>query len=311
LIYILINAEKLWDIKGLLIMEVSKLTTTIAAGFSTLKSNLEITGLQKTTVASRQSNVRDVVANGLDIYESFLAGSYARSTMISPLKDSDVDIFILIEAKYYHQYSPAALLDKFRTVLKKEYPATPKISRNGQAVTITFTDFKVDVVPSFYREGGGYLIPDSINGSWISTDPTIHHGNLTDANKWHDTNLIPVIKMIKAWNRCINDSFYGFYLELLTKKVLTNVNISNYPSAVRYVFDKGREAVKYTIADPAGFGDQVRGLKGVSSVKDAQSRFETAYNRALKAEEYAAYGNIELAYEEWRKIFPNYFPAYR
>ena len=287
------------------------LPKTIASGFSTLKSNLEITGLQKTTAANRQNNVRDAVADGFDIHESFLAGSYARSTMISPLKESDVDIFVLLEAKYYRQYTPATLLDKLRAILKRTYPSTPKISRNSQAVTITFTDFKVDVVPSFYRTDGGYLIPDSIDGEWISADPTVHHGNLTDANRRHGGELIPVIKMIKSWNRCINEAFHGFYLELLTKQVLTNVTITDYPSAVRYVFDKGREAVKYTISDPAGFGDQVGGLKGVSNIKDAVSRFETAYSRAVKAESYADSGNIELAYGEWRKIFPNYFPTYR
>lgn len=284
---------------------------TIAAGFSTLKSNLEITGLQKITVSNRQGNVRDAVADGFEIHESFLAGSYARSTMISPLKESDVDIFVLLDAKYYNQYTPASLLDRLRTILKRTYPTTPRISRNGQAVTITFTDFKVDVVPAFYMKGGGYLIPDSIDGEWIATAPTFHHSNLTDSNKWHNGDLIPVIKMMKGWNRCINDSFYGFYLELLTKKVLTNITISDYPSAVRYVLDKGREAVKYKIADPAGYGDQVGGMKGVSTVKDAVSRFEMAYSRAVKAEKYAANGNIELAYTEWRKIFPNYFPAYR
>jgi len=287
------------------------LPKTIVAGFSTLKSNLEITGLQKTTVSTRQSTVREAVAAGFDIHESFLAGSYARSTMISPLKESDVDIFLLLDSKYYQQYTPATLLDRLRTILKKTYPSTPQISRNGQAVTITFTDFKVDVVPAFYRTGGGYVIPDSIDGKWISTDPTVCHSNLTDSNKWHSGELIPVIKMIKGWNRCINDAFYGFYLELLTKQVLTNVTISDYPSAIRYIFDKGRDAVKKKITDPAGYGDQVGGLKGVNNVEDAVSRFETAYNRAVKAENYAANGNIELAYAEWRKIFPNYFPAYR
>ena len=139
----------------------------IAAGFSTLKSNLEITDLQRSTVSSRQNNVRDAVADGFDVHESFLAGSYARSTMISPLKESDVDIFVLLDSKYYHQYTPAALLDRLRTIIKKTYDKSPKISRNGKAVTITFTDFKVDVVPSFYRTGGGYVIPDSIDDEWI------------------------------------------------------------------------------------------------------------------------------------------------
>src|SRR6266536_3618537 len=48
------------------------------------------------------------------------------------------------------------------------------VSRNGQAVTITFADFEVDVVPGFYRKGGGYLIPDSVLNRWIETDPKQH-----------------------------------------------------------------------------------------------------------------------------------------
>ena len=79
---------------------------------------------------------------------------------------------------------------------------------------------------------------------------------------------------------------------------------------MRYVFDKGREVVKYKIIDPAGFGDQINPLNNISTVNEAVSRFQTAYNRAIKAEEYAQNGNIRLAFEEWRKIFPRYFPAY-
>lgn len=285
--------------------------TTITLGFNTLKNNLEITSLQKSTVSTRQNNIREAVANGFTVLDSFLAGSYARSTMITPLKESDVDIFVIIDSSYYSKYSPASLLDRLRTILKITYPSTPQISRNGQAVTISFTDFKVDVVPSFNRKGGGYLIPDSVNKTWISTDPKVHHSNLTASNMWHDSDLIPVIKMIKGWNRCISNPFYGYYLELMVKNILTNITINDYPSAARYVFDKGREKIKYTISDPASFGGDVEGLNNISTVKEAVSRFETAYNRAIKAESYESKGRTDLAYEEWKKIFSRYFPSYR
>jgi hypothetical protein len=62
--------------------------------------------------------------------------------------------------------------------------------------------------------------------------------------------------------------------------------------------------------DPAGFGGHVGGFAGVSTVDEAVSRFTTAYNRALKAEQFAAAGKIELATDEWRKIFGTYFPAF-
>jgi hypothetical protein len=48
----------------------------------------------------------------------------------------------------------------------------------------------------------------------------------------------------------------------------------------------------------------------VGNVTDATTRFETAYNRAVRAEGLAKTGQISLAVDEWRKVFGNYFPAY-
>lgn len=283
---------------------------TIPAGFAGLRSNLGITNLQASTVATRQKNVRSALADDFKILRSYLSGSYSRSTMIAPLKNADIDIFFVLDASYYYRYQPASLLDAVRAALLKTYTRTPRVSRNGQAVTITFTDFQVDVVPGFYRDGGGFLIPDSIAGSWIETDPTVHNQWMMNANKIHGGALVPLVKMIKGWNRVINSAFRGFYLESLTKVVLDNVKISNDPSAVRFVLDKGRNQVQYTISDPAGFGGQITGLDSVSTVQEAVSRFQTACNRARKAELFAAQGKIQDAFYEWRKLFGAYFPAY-
>jgi Second Messenger Oligonucleotide or Dinucleotide Synthetase domain len=286
------------------------MTTTIAAGFDKLKSNLEITALQSATVSTRQLLLRETIEKDLDVLSSYQGGSYARSTMIAPLSESDVDIYIVLDPKYYAQYKPAALLDRLRTILLKTYKTTRNISRNGQAVTVSFTECTVDVVPCFCRTGGGYLIPNSITGKWIETDPTVHGTKLTEANEAHNGDLVPLIKMIKGWNRNINEAFVGFYLELMTIDILTNVTISSFSSGARFVFDKGREKIKFKQRDTAGFGDNINPLDGVKTVEDAVSRFATAYNRAVKAEEFATLNKISDAHEEWRKIFGNNFPAY-
>lgn len=143
---------------------------TITAAFAELRSNLEITDLQASTVSTRQTAARQAVERRLTVLTSFLSGSYKRSTMIAPLKSADIDAFVILDPSYFSKFTPAGLLDKVRSVLLETYPRTPKISQNGQAVTITFTDFTVDVVPGFHRKGGGYLIADSLSGSWISTD---------------------------------------------------------------------------------------------------------------------------------------------
>lgn len=284
--------------------------TTISAGFEGLRANLEITDLQASTVSTRQQNVRDAVANEMNVLRSFLTGAYKRATMIAPLNESDIDIFIVLDSKYFHESTPSSLLDRVRRVLLKTYPKTPRISRNGQAVTITFDDFKVDVVPSFNRQGGGYLIPNSVTGSWIETDPILHESVTTAANQTHGGAFVPLVKMIKGWNRNIGDGFYGFYLELMAWKILDGIRISDFPSAVRYVFDNGRSRIRYSIPDPAGFGGQVQGLVTVASVAEAVSRFETAYTRARNAESLAAQAKAREAFAEWEKIFGKYFPAY-
>ena len=286
------------------------MATTIAASFLKLKENVEITSLQKETVSTRQQNVRKALEDDFTISDSFLTGSYARSTLVSPLNEADVDIFIVLHPSYYNGSQPGILLDKVRTALLKTYPTTPRISRNGQAVTISFTDFKVDVVPAFNRAGGGYLIPDSRNTCYINTNPKEHVEIMSAQNKWHNGGLVPLIKMIKAWNKNRNQAFVSFYLELMAINILKNVQISDYPSGMYYFFDKGREAIKYLIQDPVSYGGQISGLLNVNTVNEAVSRFDTAYNQAAKAQVEASYYRTENAVNEWRKILGDYFPAY-
>jgi tRNA nucleotidyltransferase (CCA-adding enzyme) len=112
-----------------------------------------------------------VIKTEFTTLEDFLTGSYHRNTMILPLKDADVDVMIVLNPSYHGKYGPTALLDR-GAVLLKPY-TTPKISRSGQAVTITFSDFKVDVVVGYKRKGGGYLIVSSYDG-YLSTNPKKH-----------------------------------------------------------------------------------------------------------------------------------------
>lgn len=285
--------------------------TTITQGFETLRRNLQITDLQASTISTRQQNVRDAVANELDVLDDFLTGSYKRDTMIAPLAEADVDIFVVLDSKYYEANGQANLLDRVKRVLQKTYPKTPEISRNGQAVTITFTDFKVDVVPAFHRRGGGYLIPDSVLKRWISTDPKKHIEIWSAANKAHNDDLVPLIKMIKAWNKTHSALLHSFHLETLILETLNNVTISSYPSGARYVFDKARTKVLLPISDPAGYDGDVGAYLDSSNKKaEVVSRLETAYQRAVDAENLEKQGKISDAYVKWRLVFGDYFPSY-
>jgi len=220
-------------------------------------------------------------------------------------------MFIVLNSKYYSQEGYALLLDNLRQVLRKTYPKTPDISRNGQAVSITFTDFKVDVVPAFNRQGGGYLISDSVLKRWISTDPKRHVEIWSVANKTHNGDLIPLIKMLKCWNKQHSALLQSFHLETLTVQILTNVTISNFSSGVRYVFYKSRIQVHFPVLDPAGYGGNVGAyLNSKDKIDEVKSRLETAYNRAVEAEQLERERRTREAFGKWRLIFGDYFPAY-
>lgn len=292
------------------------MSTTIQQSFLKLKQNLEITDLQAETVSTRQRNVRDVMGAGLNVLDDFLTGSYSRQTLIAPLKEADIDIFFVLNPEYFRNYNgqnggQAGLLDLVKRTLRKTYTNTPDIGRNGQSVTIRFNDFIIDVVPGFERQGGGYLIPNSINQSWIPTDPKRHVAIMAAANKEHNSDLVPLVKMIKAWNKNNGKYFNSFHLEVLALQILNGVTITDFSSGMRYYFDKGRELITQKNPDPAGYGGDVGNyINTQEKIQEGVAKFQLAYDRAIKAEDYDRRGYVSSAVDMWIKIFGDYFPAY-
>jgi hypothetical protein len=285
------------------------MATTINIGFQGLRENLEITGLQSSTVSTRQTNVRDNLAKEMTVDDSFLVGSYQRNTMVSPLSDADVDIFMVMNVKYYEQNGQASILDKVKKALSKSY-TTSDISRNGQAVTIRFTDFRVDVVPAFTRPSGGYFIPDSVGKRWISTNPKTHITLWSDLNKTRDSAFIPLVKMIKGWNKSHSSKFRSFHLECVARNVFNLVAINDYTTAVKYFFDQARWNFT-NVSDPAGYGGNVADYLDTQGKKDEIiTRLEAAATKAKEAIDFATAGKISSAFDKWRVIFGDYFPKY-
>lgn len=141
---------------------------------------------------------------------------------------------------------------------------------------------------------------------------TKKHVELMSAqNAAHNSDLVPMVKMIKGWNRNISDYFRSFHLEVLALEIFNGITISDFSSGARFYFDKGRALIARKNIDPAGYGDDVgRYINGRAAVEEAEAKFQLAYDRAVKAEDFATRGHTTHAFEMWSKIFGNYFPAY-
>ena len=288
------------------------MATTIWQGFDILKRNLEIAAPQGNIISTRQTNVRTNIAAEMNVLDSFLAGSYRRNTMIAPLNEVDVDIIVILDPQYYNgdQNGPANLLDRVKRALQKCYRETTEISRNGQAVTIKFADFSTDVVPAFNRKGSGYLIPDSILKRWIETDPKRHIDLWAQANKTQDGNLVPLIKMIKGWNKCHREFLRSFHLESLVLSVFSQRRIVDFPVAARDFFQFARFGYQ-NVSDPAGYGGNIASyLNTHQKLHDVKDRLDRAFELSTSAVQLQLAGLTEQAFNKWRIVFGDCFPTY-
>lgn len=285
--------------------------------FERFRRNLELTGLQERTVATRQQNVRDAVATQLTVVDDFLTGSYRRHTLIGPLKEADVDIVVVLD-RSYRERGPRAVLDLVRTVLLDEYPRTPKISRNGQAVTISFSDFVVDVVPAFklpwWNWNEGFEICDSGSNAWITTNPKKHVELSSTGNRTHKGQLVPRVKQLKAWNRYVGEPLRSFHLETIAWSIFGtsfwwHESVRSDWASARMFFEKAPDKVRYKLADPAGLGGDVGAYLTGKALETAISKMNSARDRCARAEKAAKDGDLASMHEAYGRVFGDDYPT--
>lgn len=117
--------------------------------------------------------------------------------------------------------------------------------------------------------------------------------------------------MLKGWNKKHSQLLQSFHLECLAYNTLEQVRIDDFSSGVRFVFDKSRDLINSGVLDPAGYGGNVGSYLDTPAKKDAVfQRLNSAFVKAQEAEAWERQGNTFAAYEKWRIIFGDYFPAY-
>jgi hypothetical protein len=291
---------------------------TVTAAFEEFRGNLEVTGLEESVVAARQERVRASAACGLTVRRSFLTGSYRRRTLIAPMRDADVDIIVVLD-RGYRRRGPRAVLDLVKATLREEYPSS-KISRNGQAVTIRFSDFTVDVVPAFetWWDSDVLDICNSGDSTWIRTNPGKHIKISSQVNDRTGGLLVPSVKMLKAWNRAAGRPLHGFHLEVMAWKVLdpgwraawfgAGLGMGSDPENLARFFAEAPGRLRRKLPDPArGEGDVGAYLTDLGR-EEAISKLETAGSRCKRAAQLLVDGDVAGANALYRKVFGDAFP---
>lgn len=295
------------------------MATTIKESFRQFATNLNITDRQENTVSICRKNVVDKIGAKLSLYPdqpSKLIGSYDRDTLTRYLSDGDVDVMVVLHygnnKDWDNKDGVDKALNRFRTILKDAYPETEcHIDRN--CVTMKLSQFRLDVVPAFRYEQGYYTIPDTYRGAWLKTDPTAFADKITRINKNMDQEFVPLIKMIKGWNREFSKPLRGFHLEcIMANHYNTYTQSYTYDSMIKIFFSHLPTYLNEATYDPIS-GDRVDLYMDNNSLGNNREEFVNRAKKAAKlAEEASADGDKypSVAIGEWKDLLGEFFPAY-
>lgn len=287
---------------------------TVPAGFDALLEDLTLTPSQKALASGRFTHVFDYfVASDIVCAEyPFKIGSYERSTVIRWRRD--VDVMVALDYPTYkarYDNDPGAMLRWLRERLNKEYGSTT-VTRSGVAIRMLLGEgMQVDLVPTFPRKGGGYLMPNGKDG-WQSTNPPYHASKMTDANVALGSKLKPLVRVMKAWNEANSHHLQSFHLEMMVWEMYKNAKaLPVLPQATADTLRKLDTWLGYSMSDPWSGATKAIDTYLSSDERTLVRRLaEADRKRADDALAYQAAGKNKEAYERWGVVFGRKFPAY-
>lgn len=291
---------------------------TVPEAFEKFRQRLELSDTEQKDASRRHNEVRDLIRSHFEIENDFLTGSYRRHTKTKPLKD--VDIFFVLGSKEKHWRSkpPSQVLDAFEACLAGKY-GKDAVDPGRRCVTVEFDKrnptadeegkvLSIDAVPAFKLDGC-FEIPDRHLGQWVKTDPEIHRAQSTAKNNELGGKWVPLVKMLKRWNRSAGKPISPSFLIEVMAQDLVDGPFTTYPGEVRRFFAAALDGITRTWPDPAGYGPPVSDQMTPDKQKIAAEALRTAEVRAANAVRAEKLGKQGEALTIWREIMGKYFPA--
>ena len=168
--------------------------------FKALVSSIEPSSTHVSAAKAAHENVRERLRTDEESKEAhkdtFLSGSYARSTAINDIKDVDVICLLDIDPAIT---SPEVVLAWTEGILSRYYDET---KRQGRSVGVNAAkNVWLDIVPGapVYADSGPLRVPDREAHEWVSTHPKGQIAAAVSQNKATKGYFVQVVKLMKFW----------------------------------------------------------------------------------------------------------------
>ncbi len=291
---------------------------TVTEAFDKFRQRLELSDTERNDAIRRHNDVRDCIRAEFDIEHDFLTGSYARHTKTKPLKDIDIFFCLGQKDRHWRSQPPQKVLNAFEKCLAAKYEAG-NVDPGRRCVTVEFEKdnptadeegkvLSIDAVPA-YELSDYYEIPDRDLGKWLKTDPDIHKEKSMDKNKALDDKWVPLVKMLKRWNRSADNPISPSFLIEVMALELVDSPFRNYPSEIRRFFAAALNGIMQDWPDPAGLGPPVSDQMNPRKRQDAVAALRAAEVKAARAAHLEQQGKNGEALAVWREVMGKYCPT--
>lgn len=285
---------------------------TVSEGFSTLISWIVPSGTETTKAASHRASIKACLEAKFGMTGFFQVGSFGRhATSIRGY--SDVDYFAIIPTANLKEDS-ALTLRQVKEALGLRFPYTP-VYVDSPAVAVQFgtEDWeRHEITPvDALGSGGGYNIYDMPNrhGGWMRSSPMSLNDYVNRQNDRLSKKAKQLIRLVKLWNYYNAVGLRSIYIELRVAEYLAGEPSIIYPidvqRALLHLQTKGLASMR----DPTALGAIINPCSDAAK-SAALSKLSTAVNRASKAVDADAVGNVAEAFSWWSKLYNGGFTAY-
>ena len=237
-------------------------------------------------------------------------GSFGRKTGIDGI--SDLDMLYIMPKSSWDTYNNAQngqykLLSDTKEAILTRYSRTA-VSVDRLVVTVTFSNFYIEVQPVFEQEDGSFKYPDTKNGgSWKITKPREEIDEISSADKDKNQNLRCLCKMARAWKNKHGVAMGGLLIDTLAYNFLKSTDDYDDKSYLYYDL-LSRDFFKY-LSEELPDQDYYLALgsnQRVAVKKKFQKKAKKAYDLCLKAIDAE---NQSCVNDKWKKIYGRPFPA--
>lgn len=287
---------------------------TVNGAFAEFDKELNLDPAQREQAQERHNAIRDVLNAAGFVDTSFLQGSFARKTMLKPLKD--VDIVIVLKAEYWDELSgpkgPRTAMGWFRSAVAEvwqdaKFDHGNKPSAKALRVTFADLDFDIDLVPAFEDDDELVLIGDRDQQCWEPSNTRRQGRVVSERNQDTRGRFVHQVRELKALVKSKNSLEFvkGIVVESLAFATIYRETPDKY--AVTDVLEHARTAVLVQVLDPAGDDDVTtkwtRAERQIAA--DSFARMATQAREALDLEG----SDSDAALDVWHALFGDPFPA--